>query len=150
VTLAADGDTLVQRSVGFRTLAIEGGDFLLDGVRRTLKGVLWQPHFTGTGGGLPTDAQLQSTARAMKEAGFDLVRAHVRPAPPAFLDECDRIGLLVLEEPAIGWVDDDPALLPRLQHEVSWMVERDRHHPSIVLWGVLNELSGRAYRYADA
>lgn len=150
VTLAVDGVPVAERDVGFRTLSIEGGDFRLDGVRRTLKGVLWQPHFTGTGGVLPTDAQLAATARAMKEAGFDLVRAHVRPAPPAFLDAADRLGLLVLEEPAIGWVEDDPGLLPRLQREVSWMVERDRHHPSIVMWGVLNELSGRAYRYADA
>lgn len=136
---------VAERTVGFRTLSIEGGDFRIDGARRPLKGVLWQPHWTGTGGVTPPAAELAATARAMQAAGFDLVRAHVRPAPPAFLDECDRIGLLVLEEPSIGWVDDDPGLLPRLLREVSWMVERDRHHPSIVLWGVLNELSGRAY-----
>ena len=145
VELLVDGTLVVERTVGFRTLSIEGGDFRIDGVRRTLKGVLWQPHWTGTGGLTPPAAELAATARAMKAAGFDLVRAHVRPAPPAFLDECDRIGLLVLEEPSIGWVEDDPELLPRLLREVGWMVERDRTHPSIVLWGVLNELSGRAY-----
>ena len=148
--LAVDGALVAERTVGFRALSIEGGDFRLDGVRRTLKGVLWQPHFTGTGGVTPPAAELAATARAMKAAGFDLVRAHVRPAPPAFLDECDRIGLLVLEEPAIGWVDDDPGLEARLLAAVSGMVERDGHHPSIVLWGVLNELSGRAYTHAGA
>ena len=141
---------VAERTVGFRTLSIDGGDFRIDGARRTLKGVLWQPHWTGMGGVTPPAAELAATARSMKATGFDLVRAHVRPAPPAFLDECDRIGLLVLEEPAIGWVDDDPGLLPRLLREVSWMVGRDRHHPSIVLWGVLNELSGRAYPHVGA
>jgi hypothetical protein len=122
----------------------------LDGQRRVLKGVLWQPHFTGYGGMTPTAAELQAEVAAMRAAGFDLVRAHVRPAPPAFLDACDRQGLMVLEEAAIGWVDDDPALPPRLQREVEWMVRRDAHHPSIMMWGLLNELSGRAYRHADA
>jgi len=150
VELLAEGQLVAERTVGFRMLSIDGGDFRIDGVRRTLKGVLWQPHFTGTGGVTPPPAELAATARAMRDAGFDLVRAHVRPAPPAFLDECDRIGLLVLEEPAIGWLDDDPALEARLLREVSWMVERDRHRPSIVIWGVLNELSGRAFRHADA
>ncbi|HZL99524.1 MAG TPA: glycoside hydrolase family 2 TIM barrel-domain containing protein [Planctomycetota bacterium] len=150
ITLHAGGELVAERTIGFRTLSIEGGDFRIDGVRRTLKGVLWQPHHTGTGGVTPPDDELRATARAIRETGFDLVRAHVRPAPPAFLDECDRIGLLVLEEPAIGWVQDDPGLRERLLREVSWMVERDRHHPAIVLWGVLNELSGQAWRHADA
>ena len=148
--LRANGVPIAERTVGFRSIAIDGGDFRIDGARRTLKGVLWQPHFTGTGGVTPPPAELAATARAMQAAGFDLVRAHVRPAPPAFLDECDRIGLLVLEEPAIGWLDDDPALEARLLREVSWMVERDRHRPAVVMWGVLNELSGRAYRHVDA
>ncbi|HTE06745.1 MAG TPA: glycoside hydrolase family 2 TIM barrel-domain containing protein, partial [Planctomycetota bacterium] len=143
-------DELLARDVGLRTVELRGGDLLVDGQRRVLKGVLWQPFFTGTGGVTPPDEELAAEARAIADTGFNLVRAHVRPAPPAFLDACDRLGLLVLEEPAIGWVDDDPALLPRLQHELDWMVARDGHHPSIILWGVLNELSGKAYRYADA
>jgi hypothetical protein len=141
---------LLARDVGFRTLELRDGDLLIDGVRRVLKGVLWQPHFTGTGGTTPPDAELEAEARAIRDTGFNLVRAHVRPAPPAFLDACDRLGLLVLEEPAIGWVDDDPALLPRLLRELDWMVARDGHHPSIILWGMLNELSGKAYRHGDA
>jgi len=142
--------TLFTRFIGLRTLELRDGDLLIDGVRRVLKGVLWQPHYTGAGGVTPPAAELVAEAEAIRDTGFNLVRAHVRPAPPAFLDACDRLGLLVLEEPAIGWVDDDPALLPRMLRELDWMVARDAHHPSIILWGVLNELSGKAYRYADA
>src|SRR5262249_46390457 len=101
------GDELVAtQRFGFRRFEIRDGDVVLNGARRVLKGVLWQPHFTGTGGLVPPDAELAADAAAIKAAGFDLVRAHVRPAPPAFLDACDELGLMVLEEPAIGWVDD--------------------------------------------
>ena len=54
------------------------------------------------------------------EMALDFVRVHVAPAPEAFLDACDRLGLMVLEEPAIGWVDDTPELPARLRHRVSW------------------------------
>gem|GEM_PF-6869182 len=148
--VAADGARVASRTFGLRHFELRDGDVFLGGERRVLKGVLWQPHFTGSGGMTPTAPELEAEAAAMRAAGFDLVRAHVRPAPPAFLDACDRLGLMVLEEPAIGWVDDDPALPPRLLREVEWMVRRDGHHPSIVMWGLLNELSGRAYRHADA
>jgi Glycosyl hydrolases family 2, TIM barrel domain len=148
--VAVDGGRVASRNFGLRHFELRDGDVFLDGRRRVLKGVLWQPHETGSGGMPASTAALQAEAEAMQAAGFDLVRAHVRPAPPAFLDACDRLGLMVLEEPAIGWVDDDPALPPRLLREVEWMVRRDAHHPSIVIWGVLNELSGRAFRHADA
>ncbi len=148
--LTVDGQHAATQACGLRRFELRDGDVLLEGRRRVLKGVLWQPHFTGLSGRMPPGPTLEEEARLIKAAGFDLVRAHVRPAPPAFLDACDRLGLMVLEEPAIGWVDDDPALPPRLLAEVEWMVRRDLHHPSLVLWGVLNELSGRAYRHADA
>lgn len=150
VALLSEGRVLLERQVGFRSLAIEDGDLLLDGRPLRLTGVLWQPHFTGTGGVPPDDETLRATVRAMQASGFDLVRAHVRPAPDAFLDECDRLGLLVLEEPGIGWVEDDPALPARMARELERMVARHAHHPSVIAWGVLNELSGRAYRHAQA
>ncbi len=148
LAVAVDGREIAERTFGFRSLAVEHGDLLVNGERRVLKGVLWQPHFTGTGGVTPPAAVLEQEVRDILDTGFNLVRAHVRPAPPAFLDAADRLGLLVLEEPAIGWVDDDPALPERMAHELAWMVERDGHHPCIILWGVLNELSGKAYRHA--
>lgn len=138
-----------SRPFGFRSLSLGDDGLRIDGVRHRLHGVLWQPHFTGTGGLEPPAAELEAEAAAILGAGFNLVRAHVRPAPDAFLEAADRLGLLVLEEPAIGWVEDDEQLLPRLRDEVDTLVERHQHHPSIVLWGVLNELSGKAYRYGD-
>jgi hypothetical protein len=135
------------RAFGLRTLHLGPDGLELDGSPRRLHGVLWQPHFAGTGGMEPDAEALEAELLAIRDAGFDLVRAHVRPAPVALLDAADRVGMLVLEEPAIGWVDDDPALAGRLLSEVDAMVARDHHHPSLVIWGVLNELSGMAYRH---
>ncbi|MGQ0554297.1 MAG: glycoside hydrolase family 2 TIM barrel-domain containing protein [Planctomycetota bacterium] len=147
--LEIDGQLVLERTVGFRTVSLDERGFLLNGQRRVLKGVLYQPHDTGRGGMPPSAAELEATVLDMKATGFDLVRAHVRPAPPALLEAADRHGLLVLEEPAFGWMDEDAGLLPRLRAELDWMVARDHHHPSIVMWGLLNELSGKAYQHAE-
>lgn len=145
----AQGGLTDSRRFGRRQVRLDADGFHLNGERRTLRGVLYQPHWPATGGVAPSAEELAAEVAAMKGLGFDLVRTHVRPAPPAFLDACDEQGLLVLAEPAIGWVDDDPGLAERLRHEVDWMAARDHHHPSIIAWCVLNELSGEAYRYGE-
>ncbi len=135
-----------ERAFGFRTVALDPDGFRLNGRRLVLHGVLYQPHYIALGGLYPPAEELEEEVLQMLDVGFNLVRAHVRPAPPAFLDACDRHGLLVIEEPAIGWVDMSPRLQGWLEHEVEWMVRRDHHHPSIVVWGIFNELSGDAHR----
>ncbi len=148
VELSVDGRPIARATTGARTFTLDERGLTLNGEPHIAKAVLYQPHHTGLGGMPPGDDALEAEVREILTAGFDMVRVHVAPAEPAFLDAADRLGLLVLEEPAIGWVDDDPALLERLESEVRWMVERDQHRACIVMWGVLNELSGTAYRYA--
>jgi hypothetical protein len=138
-----------ELSFGFRTAQLTSEGFFLNGRRRVLQGVLYQPHYIALGGLYPSAEQLQAEVLQMLETGFNLTRAHVRPAPVAFLDACDRYGLLVLEEPSIGWVDMSPELEGWLKHEVEWMVKRDHHHPSIVMWGLFNELSGKAHLLSE-
>ncbi len=138
-----------QRTFGFRDFTVADGDLFLNGERRVLHGVLYQPHVPGLGGRDPDPAFLREEVEGILDTGFDFVRMHVAPAPEAFLQACDELGLLVLAEPAIGWLEDDPQLLPRLRDEIDWMVRRDRQHPSVILWGVLNEMSGKAYVHAE-
>jgi beta-galactosidase len=82
----------------------------------------------------------------MKAAGYNAVRtAHNIPSP-AFLDACDRLGLLVLDEPFDVWeahkvkYDYASDFSKWWKHDLSGMVLRDRNHPSIVIWGIGNEI----------
>ena len=71
-------------------------------------------------------------------------------AHPWQLDACDEIGLMVYEESLAGWcLADSPAMAQRFDRSVAEMVHRDRNHPSVVIWGLLNETpDGPVFRHA--
>ena len=82
----------------------------------------------------------------LKAAGFNAVRtAHNTPSP-AFLDACDRLGLLVLDEAFDAW-KQHKVKYDYAQYFDEWwnqdldaMVKRDRNHPSVIMWGIGNEI----------
>src|SRR5690606_35615536 len=74
----------------------------------------------------------------MKDNGMNFVRAHLKPTP-IHLDLCDEMGILVLAEPPIGWIENTPETLDRCTREVRELVLRDRNRPAVVMWGLLNE-----------
>ncbi len=85
----------------------------------------------------------------LKEAGFNAVRTSHNIPSTAFLDECDRQGLLVIDEVFDGWRDSKtPADYSTLfdnwwKKDVEAMVMRDRNHPSIFCWSIGNEVIER-------
>jgi beta-galactosidase len=110
------------------------------------------------------DAAEARKVRLLKEAGFNAVRTSHNPPAPAFLAECDRQGLLVVDEAFDGWRE---AKLPQDYHllfdewwerDIQAMVRRDRNHPSIICWSTGNEVMERkklevvttAHRLAEA
>lgn len=103
-------------------------------------------------GPIGTASYLEAEARKvrqLKEAGFNAVRTSHNPPASTFLDECDRQGLLVIEEAFDGWKTS------KLEHDYSevfdecWasdieaMVCRDRNHPSVIMWSTGNEVFER-------
>ena len=84
--------------------------------------------------------------------GFNAVRFIWGGATPRQLDYCDEIGLLVYEESyASAPIADCPKMVERFDADVSELIRRDRNHPSVVIWGLLNEApDGPAFRHAVA
>ncbi|MFH1999149.1 MAG: glycoside hydrolase family 2 TIM barrel-domain containing protein, partial [Planctomycetota bacterium] len=131
---------------GARHFAMDANGFRLNGLPYFVRAVLYQPYYPGTLIVPPDSEWVRREVSLIKEAGFNMVRAHIRPAPEAFLRECDEAGLLVMAEPGIGWIKKEtPRMRDRVMHEVESLVMASRNHASIVMWGMLNELSGKVY-----
>lgn len=85
-------------------------------------------------------------AKLLKQAGFNAVRTAHNPPSTAFLDACDRLGLLVIDEAFDGWAQAKTANDYSEVFETEWpvdleaMVRRDRNHPSVIAWSIGNEV----------
>jgi hypothetical protein len=82
----------------------------------------------------------------LKAAGFNAVRAAHSPFPESFLDACDRLGMLVMDEAFDVWADSKSPLDYSLAFPEWWerdleaMVEKDRNHPSVIMYSLGNEI----------
>jgi len=120
-------------STGFRTLKFDAAQgFFLNGRSTKLQGVCIHQDHAGVGVAVP-DAIWAYRLRRLKELGANAIRfSHNAPAPEV-LDLADRMGFLVMDENR----NFNPA--PEGMGQLQWMVQRDRHHPSIILWSIFNE-----------
>lgn len=129
-----------ETRVGFREGRFTPAGFLLNGQHVKLMGLNRHQTFPYTGGAMPARAQRRDAEILKKELKLNLVRTSHYPQATSFLDACDELGLLVLEEiPGWQYIGDkewqDVAV-----RNVSEMIRRDWNHPSIILWGVrINE-----------
>jgi beta-galactosidase len=84
-----------------------------------------------------------------KASGFNAIRCAHNPPAPAFLDACDRLGMLVIDEAFDCWRDGkNPydyhvAFDDWWQRDLNAMLLRDRNHPAIILWSIGNEVIER-------
>ncbi len=124
------------REAEFRT----DGGFYLNGARVDLIGLNRHQTYPFIGAAAPARLQQMDADIIKHELGCNIVRTSHYPQSPYFLDRCDEIGLLVFEE-IPGWQHIGDAAWKALSlRDVRAMIERDRHHPSIILWGVrINE-----------
>lgn len=103
-------------------------------------------HDNGPLGAAAFDRAEERKVELLKAAGHNAVRTAHNPPSSAFLDACDRLGLLVLDEPFDTWkankvkFDYGRDFDEWWKRDVSSMMLRDRNHPSIVIWGIGNEI----------
>jgi beta-galactosidase len=116
--------------------------FFLNGKRVELHGVNMHEDHAGVGVAMP-DRLFTWRLERLKEVGCNAIRMSHNPVPPFLLDECDRLGFLVIAENrhfGDTFADQAPEDTPAQQHQdLSAMILRDRNHPSIILWSICNE-----------
>ena len=106
-------------------------------------------HDNGCLGAAAFDRAEERRVALLKEAGFNAVRTSHNPPSEAFLDACDKLGLMVIDEAFDGWKEQknkfDYALIFNdwWQRDLESMVLRDRNHPSIIMWSIGNEIIER-------
>ncbi|MFO7974476.1 MAG: glycoside hydrolase family 2 TIM barrel-domain containing protein [Candidatus Hydrogenedentota bacterium] len=131
---------------GMREFTVKEGRFFLNSQPIFLKGVLQQPDYPRSLAAPENEELARRELTLAREAGFNMVRMHVKTPPRLSLEIADEVGLLVYEEPPIGWIADSPWMRERCEREVREMILRDRNHPSVVMWGILNESGNTDYK----
>lgn len=106
--------------------------FLLNGEVVKLKGFNMHQDHAGVGAGIP-DALQRFRLLELKKMGANAYRSSHNPMTPEMLDACDELGILVIEENRLTGVNEEHMRL------FQRMIERDRNHPSVVLWSAGNE-----------
>ena len=121
---------------GFRTIAITADGFFLNGEKTFLRGLNRHQCYPYMGYAAAESLQREDARILKEELGCNAVRTSHYPQSHHFIDECDRLGLLVFTE-VPGWQHlGDDAWKEQVCQNTREMVLQYRNHPSIVLWGV--------------
>ena len=152
VLTLADGRGNVLESVtsriGFRTSEVRGTQFLINGKAVHLKGTNMHEHHYIKGHTID-EATMLKDIRLMKMNNINAVRTSHYPEPERFYDLCDQYGLYIIDEAdieshGIGYDRDrtlahKPEWLAQHMMRTQRMVERDKNHPSVIIWSLGNE-----------
>lgn len=129
--------------VGVKEIEFKGTEGLfINGEKYNDKimGVNRHQDFAIIGNALPNSLHIRDAIK-LRDAGVRIVRLAHYPHDPAFLDACDRYGMLVML-PIAGWQfwNDNPLFAERVYSHIRNMVRRDRNHASVFIWEpILNE-----------
>jgi len=120
-------------SFGIRTAVFDANrGLLLNGQPYKIKGTCNHQDFAGVGIALPARIQYYRIER-LKEMGSNGCRTSHNPPNAEFLDACDRLGMLVMEETRM--LSSSEQGISQLER----MIKRDRNHPSVIIWSLGNE-----------
>jgi beta-galactosidase/beta-glucuronidase len=140
---------VVPIKVGFRSIELKDGNFLVNGVAIMLKGVNRHDHHPELGKALSYEI-MREDILLMKRHNINAVRTSHYPNDPRFYELCDEYGIYVIDETDLEchgfatvdkweWTSDDPEWEEAYVDRIARMVERDKNHPSIIMWSLGNE-----------
>jgi len=137
-----------ETKFGIRTIRFDPvNGFQLNGKPMKLKGGCFH-HDNGPLGVKSYDRAEERRVEILKSSGFNAIRCSHNPPSPAFLDACDRLGMLVIDEAFDMWqYPKNPADYNLYfgnwwKKDIESMILRDRNHPSVILWSIGNEIPG--------
>lgn len=145
VRVGGEAVETASRQIGFRQIEVRGSEVFVNGDLLKLRGVNRHDIHPVTGRAI-TRELVEEDVRLFKEANINFIRTSHYPPRPDFLDLCDRFGIYVEDEIAVAFLgqgvdcrENDPAYTDCFLGQLSEMIERDRSHPSVLLWSLANE-----------
>ncbi|WP_207592331.1 sugar-binding domain-containing protein [Halomontanus rarus] len=123
---------------GMRSIETRDGRLFLNGEPYYMRGALDQGLYPKTLYRPFSDDLFEREVRVAKELGFNLLRKHIKPAHPNFVEQADRQGLLVWQEPANPTVHSDRSKR-EVREQLEGMIARDYNRPSVIVWSLYNE-----------
>ena len=132
----------INDKIGFRYIDFKEDGFYLNGNKVKLRGLNRHQSYPYVGYAMPFRAQEEDAIMLKETLCLNAVRTSHYPQSIDFLNKCDEIGLLVFEE-IPGWQNvGDEKWQEIAINNVKDMINRDKNHPSIILWGVRINESG--------
>jgi beta-galactosidase len=152
-TLRENGRVLdrVASPLGLRWFAYDGEKgFALNGRPIKLRGTNRHQDYEGLGNAVP-DAIHVRDMELIKATGYNFVRLAHYPQDPAVLAAADRLGLLLWEEiPIVNYVTVSDAFNENSARMLREMIRQHRNHPSVLMWGYMNEIFLRVPKENEA
>ena len=146
---------VVAVTTGFRSVRIEGNSLLVNGKRVMIRGVNRHDHHPDKGKAVSVE-DMRADLVLMKQHNVNAVRCSHYPNDSRFLDLCDELGLYVVDEANAESHAWNTSLCHDSRYRETWlsrisrMVERDRNHPSVIMWSLGNEAGYGAVHDAAA
>jgi beta-galactosidase len=138
-----------ETTFGIRSISFSAGEgFLLNGIETKLLGACVHHDNGILGAAAFEDAEIRRI-KALKDNGYNAIRTSHNPPSETFLDACDRLGMLVINEAFDMWEhpkkENDYHLYFKTdaKKDLEAMLLRDRNHPSIIIWSIGNEIYER-------
>ncbi|GAB3119760.1 glycoside hydrolase family 2 protein [Glaciibacter psychrotolerans] len=138
---SADGTDSQTRTTGFRTISTQGGEVLFNGKPIEIRAVLDQDYHLGSSTIPESDEALEALFAETKRLGFNMLRCHIKRPDQRYYDLADRLGLLVWAE-LPSWLTMTTRGAAEGAQLLADLIALDGHHPSIVIWTVINESWG--------